>query len=366
MNRVHVTNSAMPMGIVLTALLSVGALAAEPGRSALNEAASPAALQQRLESAQRRLDRAAQEVADLSVSLSAGARADTSTTRSSRRSQRPALGVNIGSDADGKRNDGVVVLSVSRGSPAYEAGLKSGDLLLAVNNKPLRRDEDGTPREQLLAVMRSVNPGEKVPVKYRREGFTKTVDLIMRPISVQPSSDDAPPPVARAERVEKPKVAILRAEGVLDSAELAPLTPRLGQYFGTDQGLLVVRAPADEGLGIQEGDVILEIDGRTPTSTSQATRILNSYEPGEELSISVLRRKRRFDIDVVIPEDAPRARGDRSNAPALSRSSRANALPAPAPARRSVRPSAQPEPAESEQLQVRPLPDDEIEVEQNN
>ncbi len=32
------------------------------------------------------------------------------------------------------------------------------------------------------------------------------------------------------------------AAGVFGSAELVPLTPKLGQYFGTDKDLLVVRA----------------------------------------------------------------------------------------------------------------------------
>ena len=35
----------------------------------------------------------------------------------------------------------------------------------------------------------------------------------------------------------------MRGEGVFGSAELVPMTPKLGQYFGTRHGLLVVRAP---------------------------------------------------------------------------------------------------------------------------
>jgi type II secretory pathway component PulC len=377
MDRVPVASSAaIWIGCVVAVLLSVSALGAERGRSATNEAPA-AALEQRLEAAQRRLERAEQEVADLSTSLSQGvAAADASTARSPRRSQRAALGVNIGTDADGKRNEGVQVLSVTPRSGAYEAGLKSGDLLLAINNKPLRLDDGGSPRTKLLAVMQGVRAGEKVAVKYTREGFTKTVDLIARPIpdrpsnvaprtapvaSVAPVAPVAPVRAARAERVETPRVAIRRAEGILGGAELVPLTPRLGQYFGTDQGLLVVRAPSDESLDIQEGDVILEIDGRTPDSTSHAMRILRSYQPGEELSLSVYRRKRTFDIDLVLPEAAPRARLEqrlersRNDSRALRQRPRANAV-------RPLPPVAE-EPAD---LQVQPLPDEEVEIESND
>ena len=63
------------------------------------------------------------------------------------------------------------------------------------------------------------------------------------------------------------------------------LTPQLGSYFGTSEGVLVVRAPEEEGLKLQDGDVILSIDGRKPTSGSHATRILRSYQPGEKLTM---------------------------------------------------------------------------------
>src|SRR2546430_13415861 len=38
--------------------------------------------------------------------------------------------------------------------------------------------------------------------------------------------------------------------------ELATLTPRLGSYFGSEKGVLVVRAPADGALKLEDGDVI--------------------------------------------------------------------------------------------------------------
>ena len=43
--------------------------------------------------------------------------------------------------------------------------------------------------------------------------------------------------------------------------ELATLTPHLGSYFGSDKGVLVVRAPANGALQLEDGDVILAIDG---------------------------------------------------------------------------------------------------------
>src|SRR5690606_35979460 len=37
--------------------------------------------------------------------------------------------------------------------------------------------------------------------------------------------------------------------------ELVTMTGGLGRYFGTEEGLLVIRGPSDESIGIEEGDV---------------------------------------------------------------------------------------------------------------
>jgi len=85
--------------------------------------------------------------------------------------------------------------------------------------------------------------------------------------------------------------------------ELATLTPRLGRYFGSEHGVLVVRAPADGALKLEDGDVILAIDGRQPTSGSHATRILGSYQPGERVTLRVLRERRTIELEATLPEN---------------------------------------------------------------
>ncbi len=82
------------------------------------------------------------------------------------------------------------------------------------------------------------------------------------------------------------------------SLELVALTPKLGQYFGTERGLLVVRA-ADAPL--EEGDVLLTIDGRTPENPAHAFRILRSYQPGEKVKLGVLRQRKALTLEATLP-----------------------------------------------------------------
>lgn len=94
----------------------------------------------------------------------------------------------------------------------------------------------------------------------------------------------------------------------IGTMELTALTPQLGRYFGTDRGVLVVRAPKRGVLKLQDGDVILSIGGRIPASGSQAIRILTSYDPGDTIRLVILREHHRIDITATLPAPPPSPR----------------------------------------------------------
>jgi hypothetical protein len=105
------------------------------------------------------------------------------------------------------------------------------------------------------------------------------------------------------------------AAAAADSAggvELVSLTPQLGSYFGTAHGVLVVHAAADGALRLEDGDVILAIDGRQPASGAHATRMLSSYRPGAQLVLRIVRRHQTLDLVATLanaqpaPGNAPR------------------------------------------------------------
>jgi S1-C subfamily serine protease len=92
--------------------------------------------------------------------------------------------------------------------------------------------------------------------------------------------------------------------GGLGGMELTAITPQLARYFGTDKGLLVVRAPKNDVYKLQDGDVILNIDGRVPSSGSQVTRILRSYSAGETLTMHILRERKAVDLQITLPDES--------------------------------------------------------------
>jgi serine protease Do len=90
---------------------------------------------------------------------------------------------------------------------------------------------------------------------------------------------------------------------------LARLTPKLGAYFGTNEGVLVVQAPDNDAFKLEDGDVIQSIDGRKPDDGTHAMRILRSYGAGEKVNLSVLRQRKPLTLAVTMP-DRPEFGGD--------------------------------------------------------
>jgi C-terminal processing protease CtpA/Prc len=256
-------------------------------------------LRRELEQAQSSLEEAAREIARLSAELAAPV-VDEVARRFRTTGPRVMLGLNI-EDAD----SGVRVVGVSPNGPAATAGLQTGDVVVALDGERLDAAGDTSPSRALLAHMRSVEPGDDVLVTVRRAD--SEVDLRVATRELGPPGLEPPgfnlrlrqPPGAVRPFLTRSRGA---AFGGWRTMELVPLTPVLGAYFGTDDGLLVVRAPADDALGLRDGDVILDISGREPTTPEHAMRILASFEPGETLRMTIMREQRRETLELALPE----------------------------------------------------------------
>lgn len=98
-------------------------------------------------------------------------------------------------------------------------------------------------------------------------------------------------------RVQRPRVAVRPPlAGILGAPaparyglRLHDLDEELGRYFGGSDGVLVLDVRDDPALELEPGDVIVSIDGRAVENAAHAVRILQSYEPDEEMELEVRR-----------------------------------------------------------------------------
>lgn len=267
------------------------------------------------------------------------------------RSARPRLGVAVSTEQDEALDaQGARVNNVMEDGPADDAGLLEGDIITSVDGRSLAQplDDDieedfdldrSIPVQRLLAIARDLEPGQTVEVGYLRDGQARTATVevsdlgaSMRAWARQFREDFEPrmerfrlemrPRVEEFQREIRPQLDELREQireqsrewerngRVLgdiepfvidggyahDGLRLTALTPGLGEYFGTDHGVLVTDVEADSPLGLQAGDVILRVGDRDVTSPSRVLRILSSYDGGDSVTFRVRRQGSEIDV----------------------------------------------------------------------
>jgi len=281
---------ALLLGGVPFAVLAADAPPAPPAPAPL-VAPPQRDLGKQLEAAQKRLEMAASEVARLSTQLS-GQTIDQMMPAFAM--HHGIIGVQLEPAADGS---GARVKEVSPGGAAAEAGIRAGDVIVALNGSDLKGPE---PTRDAVRILHDAKPDSRVSVRVLRDGKPRDFTVTVRAAPEFFSGHDMPQ--FNFDFSDLTDFSESFARRPLMDMELATLTPRLGSYFGSDRGVLVVRAPANGALQLEDGDVILAIDGREPTSGSHATRILRSYQPGEKLALRIIRQHKTLQLEATVPE----------------------------------------------------------------
>ena len=201
--------------------------------------------------------------------------------------RRPALGVQVTdvSPEDAEvfrlpRIEGVVAQDFPAQSAAREAGLRQGDVIVAVNG---RRVERTGQFQRMIATLR---PGDDVTLDVVRYGDRRQlrVKLMEAPM-------DEATRRAQAERAEEPAAAE-PASGTKLGVAVAPLNAQLAREYGLDeaQGIVVTQVepfgPAGR-QGLPEGTRILAVDGQAVREVADFRRALERKRPGEVVSLRV-------------------------------------------------------------------------------
>lgn len=171
---------------------------------------------------------------------------------------------------------GALVATVQPGSAAAKAGLKTGDVIRAINDHPVVSSGD------LASIVGLSRPGERVTLEVWRDGSKKEIAATLG------GSDDGVTVAATADAAQKARLGLA----------LRPLSPDEQQATGTG-GLLVQQAtgPAAKA-GIQAGDVILAVNGTAARSVDQLRAALK--ESGEHVALLVQRGADKLFVPVRI------------------------------------------------------------------
>ena len=174
---------------------------------------------------------------------------------------------------------GALVADVSKDSPAEKAGIKTGDIILEFNGKPIKE------MSELPRTVATTPIGTKAPVKVFRNGTTENVT-----VTVEKMADSDEETSAAGED----KLGMVVSELTRDQAN------RMGLRDAT--GVVVTELKpggAAESAGISRGDLILEINGARIAAVTEYTKAVAAAKKGSTIRIR-LRRGNSF-LFVALP-----------------------------------------------------------------
>jgi membrane-associated protease RseP (regulator of RpoE activity) len=322
------------------AAAAVAARSAQTVAVAADKAAATAAASAEMAELRTQIQELSQRMATLSMEMGdAGPRAYA--FRYIGDPDRAIIGVVLG-----KNDKEVLINAVTPGGPAARAGLRNGDVIVAINGKTVPAGDGEAAREQARDLLSDLKQDDKLTIAYRRGNQRAEVELIAERHkawtwpSLIGDGDDDDEAIARdiEQRVEREmqraehegervRVEIERArehatradrEAIRASAHramrdtyrgmpwwglnLAPVNAELGRYFGADKGALVISADDGSLPGLRGGDVIVEVAGEAISRPEDALRALRDQPAGKEVPIRVLRERKSIALALKAPE----------------------------------------------------------------
>lgn len=219
---------------------------------------------------------------------------------------------------------GVLVVTASEDGPAAKAGLLAseqtttvdgqevpvgGDVITGINGQSIRK------MDELIAYLNDqTEVGQTVSLSLLRDGKEMSLDVTL---TARPAATSTP--AAVQSQPEQPSITRGSWLGIL-GAQLTPEIAKAMNLDETQQGVLVVQvesgSPADDAklnASQQEvtingqtvmvgGDVITAVDGTPIASLDELRTQLQTYQPGTEIKLSILRNGESVEVAVVLAE----------------------------------------------------------------
>jgi serine protease Do len=177
--------------------------------------------------------------------------------------------------------DGVVISSVRPGTPAEQAGLKTGDTIVSIDGKPIKTGDE------LVGEISSRKPGTKMKVGIVRDQKRQELDVTVgdraKLLAEEGEEDEAASSATPAES----KLGLTVRSVPRDMAAQLNMPPGRGVAVSD----VKLRSFAED-VGLQRGDIVLEINRQQVNSDEDFRRIQAKLKSGDDVVFLVRQRGR--------------------------------------------------------------------------
>ncbi|AFJ90688.1 Do family serine endopeptidase [Blattabacterium sp. (Blaberus giganteus)] len=156
-----------------------------------------------------------------------------------------------------KSQQGFLIGEVFEKSGASDAGLKKGDIIKSIDEKPIQNLAD------LSFIVGTKYPGDKVKVNIIRNRQKKTFHVILKDLQ------------GRTKIRTKEEITPSELLGAI----FEPLSQECKKDFGIGYGIRIIEIKTGRlsAIGLEEGDIILSINGEKMKKPNDVDRVLKKY-----------------------------------------------------------------------------------------
>jgi serine protease Do len=204
--------------------------------------------------------------------------------------------------------DGVLVIDVIDDSPAEKAGLERGDVILVYDGKDARSSN------RLTRLIERSDPGDKKELVILRNG---SKDEIL--VTIGEDDDDMDISFfgrgdhdwhVEIPHIPSPPRAFTFSLGNVSTSRIGVslygLSDQLAKHYGAEDGGALVNEVVEDGpaekAGLQAGDVIVKMDGKSVEDIDEIREAIQDKDEGETVAVTVMRDGRESTLDVEVEE----------------------------------------------------------------
>jgi serine protease Do len=179
---------------------------------------------------------------------------------------------------------GALISSVGEGSAAEKAGMEVNDVVIEFDGRPVRSSDE------LISMVVESKPGTTVPVKIVRDRQQRTLNVTIGELDL----------LAEEQAEDETRQSTEAGIGIA----IGPITPQLQRRLELPSGsggaivTEVVPGSAAQRSGFAQGDVILEINGRSVRTPDDVSRAFEAVQVGSSALVTVWRQGQELGLRV--------------------------------------------------------------------